>query len=48
MLDDLKVAFKTFLAEGEENWLKPLDKEPTSLLGRAYFNFWMEFSNLEN
>lgn len=42
--DDLKVAFETFLAKVEENWLKPPNKEPTTLLGRAYYNFWAKFN----
>ena len=42
--DDLKVAFETFLAEVEENWLKPPNKEPTTPLGRAYYNFWAKFN----
>ncbi|KAK0507077.1 hypothetical protein JMJ35_010535 [Cladonia borealis] len=32
--DDLKVAFKNFLAKVEKDWLKPADKEPTTPLVR--------------
>ena len=42
--DDLKVAFRTFLAKVEENWLEPPNEEPNTPLGRAYFNFWMKYS----
>ncbi|KAK0510985.1 hypothetical protein JMJ35_006537 [Cladonia borealis] len=41
--DDLKVAFETFLAKVEENWLKPPNEEPTTPLGRAYYTFWTKF-----
>lgn len=42
--DDLKVAFETFLAKVEENWLKPPNKEATTPLGRAYCDFWTKFN----
>ena len=45
--DDLKAAFENFTTKVEENWLQPADREPTTPLGRAYFNFWMKY-NSEN
>ena len=41
--DDLKVAFETFLAKVEENWLEPPNKDPNTPLGRAYYDFWTIF-----
>ena len=42
--DDWKMAFETFLAKIEENWLKLPVKEPITPLSRAYYNFWARFS----
>ena len=41
--EDLKEAFESFLTKVEENWLQPANKEPTSPLGRAYYEFWRIF-----
>ncbi len=42
--DDLKVAFNSFLAKVEENWLQPPNKEPNTPLGSAYYTFWKIFN----
>jgi len=42
--DDLKVAFKSFVNQVEENWLQPLSKEPNTPLGSAYYTFWKKFN----
>ena len=43
LLDDLKVAFNSFLAKVEEYWLQSPTKEPNSPLGSAYYTFWKKF-----
>jgi hypothetical protein len=44
LLDDLKVAFNSFLAKVEEYWLHPSTKEPNTPLGSAYYTFWKKFN----
>ena len=44
LLDDLKVAFNSFLAKVEEYWLQLLNKELNTPLGSAYYTFWKKFS----